>query len=102
MVKERVMIGWLKWRGQARANATWASRSALVFVCDPRQVLFDLKAYVRVSGCLGASHWRDYWTKSVLRLKQLLKIKVGPLLEKDRGPLGDLLSLQLPKHLPQD
>ena len=46
-------------------------------------------------------HLRGLLTKSVLRLKQLLKIKVGPLLEKDRGPLlGDLLSLQLPKHLP--
>lgn len=39
--------------------------------------------------------------KSVLRLKPLLKIKAGPLLEKDRGPvLGDLHSEQLPKHLP--
>lgn len=55
---------------------------------------------MRVSGYLGASPLEGILTKSVLRLKQLLKIKVGPLLEKDRGPLGDLLSLQLPKHLP--
>lgn len=53
-----------------------ASRQLLVFVCDPwTGSCLTLKAYVRVSGCLGASPLEGLLTKSVLRLKQLLKIQ---------------------------